>query len=184
MIQNSPRLVRRREPRKSSHPDDLTPVGGVSIGGTMTKEMRDRFLSRVHAGKDDECWEWTGGNFNTGYGRFWDGEREVVAHRIAWEIERGPIPDSLCVLHDCDNPPCVNPAHLWLGTKGDNNRDREAKGRGNQPRGEHHSMAKLTEKEVLAIRASTETPSALAERYGVDFTNIWLVRTRKTWRHI
>jgi hypothetical protein len=79
----------------------------------------------------DDCIEWTGQRLPSGYGRVWDPvrKRRELVHRIAYAETFGPIPDGMCVCHTCDNPPCHNPAHLWLGTKADNNRDRAAKGR-------------------------------------------------------
>ena len=88
--------------------------------------MRERFWSKVN--KTEGCWLWTGGK-NYGYGQFWDGRKPQQAHRISWGIHCGPIPDGLWVLHRCDVPSCVNPAHLFLGTHTDNMRDAATKGR-------------------------------------------------------
>lgn len=93
----------------------------------------DRILARVdkRAGPD-KCWPWVGGSLNEGYGCIRLGSshgRIVLAHRAAWAIANGPIPDGLFVLHHCDNPPCCNPAHLFLGTHQDNMDDMVAKGR-------------------------------------------------------
>ena len=88
----------------------------------------DRLWSRVD--RSGECWVWTGGTNGVGYGRVSDADgRTVLTHRLVYQLEVGPIPEGLWVLHHCDNPPCVNPAHLFLGTVGDNNRDARAKGR-------------------------------------------------------
>lgn len=90
----------------------------------------ERFWSKVD--RSGECWEWTAGLNQAGYGQFsmWP-DRPERAHRFSWVLHNGPIPDDLCVLHACDNRKCVNPAHLFLGTRGDNIRDCFAKGRGN-----------------------------------------------------
>lgn len=103
--------------------------------------------------KSGDCWLWTGatngryGNISRGVGLGWIG-----AHRLSWEIHFGPIPDGLWVLHRCDNPPCVRPDHLWLGTNRDNCDDKVKKGRAvGAPGGEHHHLAKLSAVQVQAV---------------------------------
>jgi len=99
----------------------------------------DRFWAKVNKnGPTPEhalgpCWVWTGARSQFGYGNLTTNGKQENAHRVSWEIHFGPIPDGIRVLHACDNPPCVRPFHLFLGTQKDNNRDREAKGRGNHP---------------------------------------------------
>jgi hypothetical protein len=88
----------------------------------------DRFWSKVAKGADDACWLWQAGRFKSGYGAFAMRPHTKRAHRVAWELVNGPIPDGLHVLHECDTPPCCNPAHLFLGTHADNMRDRQSKG--------------------------------------------------------
>lgn len=94
----------------------------------------NRFWSKVNkhgprAGRLGRCWLWMGGCTQSGYGRFSIHSRMHRAHRVAWELTNGPIPEGICVLHRCDNPPCVRPSHLWLGTAADNQRDCVIKGR-------------------------------------------------------
>lgn len=96
---------------------------------SLRQTSLDRWRLKVAFAGPDECWEWTAGTVHNGYGHFYDGERKVVAHRWAYEHLVGSIPNGMFVLHRCDNPPCVNPAHLWLGTLFDNAQDRVTKGR-------------------------------------------------------
>lgn len=99
--------------------------------GRPTAEQR--FMAKVDT--SGECWEWTAKRDRSGYGRFWYREdASYLAHRAAYELFVGPIPDGLVVCHRCDNPGCVNPRHLWLGTMADNNWDKVAKGRASGPR--------------------------------------------------
>jgi hypothetical protein len=90
-----------------------------------------RFRRFFTPGRPDECWEWTGGRAGKGYGQFYDDDHKAVgAHRFAWSLSNGrPVPPGVHVMHSCDNPPCVNPAHLSIGTCADNLRDCAAKGR-------------------------------------------------------
>lgn len=87
----------------------------------------ERFWAKVDFG--DECWNWTGGRFENDYGAFQLDGKAVRAHRVAWELINGPIPEGLIVCHHCDNPGCQRPNHLFLGTHADNAQDRERKGR-------------------------------------------------------
>jgi len=110
----------------------------------MNTGVEDRFWSKVQ--KTENCWLWMGARTKLGYGQ--RGGRKTgrrYTHRLSWEMRFGPIPEGLCVLHHCDNPPCVNPDHLFLGTKKDNTQDMIAKGRGRGPRfsGETHPGARL-----------------------------------------
>lgn len=151
----------------------------------------DRFWSKVYRDTTESgCWIWTAGRTPQGYGVFHVGReadgsaRQVRASRFAWELEHGPIPDGVCVLHTCDNPPCVR--HLFLGTKGDNNRDRTRKGRGS--RGTHRWNARLTPEIVRALRRRYRTGERsqhqLAREYGIGQTTVWNVLAGRTWRHV
>lgn len=139
----------------------------------------------------DGCWEWAGSRMRSrgGYGQVrWNG-RTMKAHRLAYMAWVGPLRDDLFVCHTCDNPPCINPDHLFAGTPADNNWDKAHKGRGVNPvmRGEDSPNAVLTEQAVLEIRrrlASGWSLASLASRYGVTKQAIWRIKERKTWRHI
>ena len=112
-----------------------------------------------------------------GYGTIYVSGKIRATHRVAWETWRGEIPFGVMVLHSCDNPPCINPDHLFLGSRSDNALDSVVKGRWNRP-------LKLTEDQVLAIRASSQTNRSLAAKYGVAHSLISMIRTGKRWRHL
>lgn len=163
-----------------------------------------------HALKTEGCWEWTSVRLKVpngkdkgklGYGliqRYANKKRTItLAHRAAYELAHGPIPEGLCVLHKCDNRGCVNPDHLFLGSKGENNSDRNKKGR--QARGEGHPRVKLTEQDVLEIRRTYKhyprgtaapiedrpyTASGMSKRYGVSLRAIRNILNGKNWRYL
>jgi len=197
-----------------------------------------RFWSHVNVAGPEVCWEWTacrwkqiryrnGRRGGGPYGIFGVGGKNKGAHRISYEIANGEIPQGAFILHSCDNPPCVNPAHLRIGTAKENTHDAISRGRAfdigsrmpsdlrargerhgsrthpervrrgdnhpahlnpeNQPRGSAHALAKVTEEDVIAIRAavaSGETQTAVAGRYGLHKTNVSCIVRRVTWAHV
>ena len=163
------------------------------------------------------CWLWTGSKTrkdDKGYGRIQVNGKRQLAHRVSWELHNPtqPIPEGMCVLHECDTPPCVNPAHLKIGTQKDNMQDmvkrrRSAKGdrhgfhthpervpRGDKhylrqhpelsPRGEKNGCCKLTEDNVRAIFHTKGTHKQIAEEYGVHNSQVSRIRNGKRWRHL
>jgi len=127
------------------------------------------------------CWIWTGVVDSHGYGRAcFRGER-IMAHRLSWRMINGILPRGVCVCHRCDNPICVNPDHLFIGSHGDNSRDMVRKNR--QAFGGKNGNAKLTAADVIAIRSDPRGARKLAKVFGVHRTTIHYVR-RKTWRLI
>lgn len=157
--------------------------------------LEERLWSRVVKSHDPNgCWEWTGTTNRSGYGLLRiPGRRSMVAaHRLAWELTYGPIPQSddpkqeLCVLHRCDNPKCVNPSHLFLGTRLDNNADKMAKGRHRALAGDASPRHSLTFEKVRLIRQLYQAGmnrNQIAKMFGVSWTCINYVVSGRTWRH-
>lgn len=155
----------------------------------------DLFWSKVFKHEGNGCWEWIGRLCDKGYGYFDLTEGRARkwkerAHRLAWTLVNGPIPAGLHVLHRCDNPKCVRPSHLFLGTHLDNMRDKVQKGRqarNTHIRGEQQGNSVLTEAKVIEIRqlASQRVPqSAIAKQIGVGQGHVSKVVNRKIWNHI
>jgi hypothetical protein len=188
-----------------------------------TPEIRARFWAKVnkhgpipaHCPELGPCWEWTGARFHDGYGMFSlnVGRRKTQtlrAHRLAYFLSHGQIPDGVLVCHHCDNRACCRPGHFFLGTPADNNADMIAKGRARTPvlgdraargerhgsrtkpegirRGEHNGQSKLTEVDVHEIRrayaAKEATYEALAQRFHVSDTLIAQIVLRQAWKHV
>lgn len=147
-----------------------------------------QFLEKVD--KTDSCWIWKGYRDSKGYGEIAgaDGKR-TRAHRVSWLFYRGQIPDGICVCHRCDNPPCVNPNHLFLGTQADNLRDMRTKKRWT-PRvivGGANPRCRFTADQVLALRKSFDaggTLTEVAKKYALPISTVWNIVHRKTWSHI
>jgi hypothetical protein len=147
------------------------------------KPVEERFFSKIE--KTDSCWTWTGSKDRKGYGRIMVGSKPCLAHRVSYEIRFGPVTKGLFVCHSCDNPTCVNPDHLWLGTNRDNAYDMMEKGRWKQPPvlpGEANPLAKLTREAVIEIRSVKGNTKALAHKYGVSITAIKRARTGAGWK--
>lgn len=145
-------------------------------------DVRRRFLNFVTAGGPDACWEWQGDTNWKGYGRLSVKARNVGAHRVSYQLHHGDIPEDLLVRHTCDNPPCVNPAHLVLGTYQQNSQD--AKERDRLTRGEDIAISRLTERDVQDIRrkfANGATKKGLAREYGVARYTIQQLLKGDTW---
>ncbi len=149
-----------------------------------TKTVEERFFRHVLPEPNSGCWLWIGSE-TKGYGKM--GTRKGVtqyAHRVSFEMFRSAIPNGQSVLHSCDNTYCVNPDHLFCGTHHDNMADMFAKGRQPNKKGESQCKAVLTNDNVLAIRASSESPKQLAATFGVARETIYQVLNRRTWKHV
>lgn len=160
------------------------------FGPTLVK----RFWAKVDARGPHECWPWVASKNRHGYGQIsqsWPGGycRPFLAHRVSYMLANGELPDDLVVLHKCDNPACVNPAHLGLGTQADNLADAARKGRMRNAglRGSRHHWSKITEADVRAIRnrvATGESHAGVAKAYSLTPSAVTAIWKRKCWAHV
>ena len=150
--------------------------------------VRDRFMAKVS--KTDSCWLWTGAIDRHGYGTFTLSDNKRLAHRVAYELFVGNIPHEMCVCHHCDNRPCVNPEHLWVGTNADNVSDKILKGRSNQPSrvGRNNGRTKLSENDVAAARfisGFARVPARdIAFQLGISQSAARQLLSGDTWSHV
>lgn len=179
----------------------------MGIPKMIQQNVAPRFWSKVE--KTAGCWFWGGARLKAGYGVFQIGRKACKAHRVVYELTYGPIPPGLCVCHSCDNPSCVRPDHLWLGTHQDNATDRQTKGRGGCGRGDRHGSrthpdrfsilykpgsrkgenngrAVLNWQLVKELRAKHEsgqsTIAALSREYRIGYTTAHHIINHDTWK--
>lgn len=161
----------------------LVPVGTRAHGA-----VEERFWR--HVDKTGDCWLWTGSSKSyAGYGRIGAGGaggRYLLAHRVSYTIHHGPIPEGMVVMHQCDNPSCVNPAHLTVGTNAENIKQSYDKGRKITPfkQGAAHHEAVLTEENVREIKGSSLKNAQLARAFGCSGSAISAIRRGITWKHV
>lgn len=149
----------------------------------LTAKQFARFWSKVMVRGPNECWPWLACR-KRGYGEVRIGFGHYVATRVAYKLATGADPGDLDVCHTCDNPPCCNPSHFFLGTQVDNNTDRDLKGRCTGQPGEANPNVALAESDIKAIIASKEPTRVLAARFGVSKSLIRQIRRRVIWRHV
>lgn len=153
------------------------------------RPLAERFWLQVQKAAPDECWTWVGA-LRGGYGvigvpRPGLHHQQKIVHRVSWEMHFGPIPDGLCVLHRCDNPPCVNPAHLFLGTNSDNVADMIAKGRHKHGDGMAGAVLSAVEvKEARALYSQGASLSDLSRKFNVNYETIKSAVKRFTWKSV
>ena len=160
---------------------DPATVQLVQLHGLTFRQRWEAYTPR-----SDGCWEWTGARDSNGYGRLNIDGKPVLAHRLAWQLHRGPITSEDHICHKCDNPPCVNPSHLFKGNAQMNSDDKLKKKRHRYgvSKGEAHGHAILTEEQAREIKASALSHKACAERFGVSYQTVWEIRKGVSWKHI
>ena len=160
-------------------------VGNNQFSG---KTLEERFWEKVDIRSEDECWEWKGSrHWKWKYGHFKLNGKTISSHKVFYEMSKGKIPEGLLVLHKCDNPPCVNPNHLFLGTNDDNMKDMATKGRSADNQGSKNPKAKLTENDVIQIRKLHKegvSGAELGRLFGVVKETIYDICSGKRWNHI
>lgn len=157
------------------------------MGSYEAMPTADRFWSMVERKGPNDCWLWTASTQVYGYGqitvRFANRQyRNLPAHRVSYQFAHGEIPVGMCVCHTCDVPRCVNPAHLFLGTKADNNADMKRKNR--HPLGDRHHNRKLNSDQVRAIRNDPRPQRTIAPEYGVSSSCISGIKIRRCWKEV
>lgn len=168
-----------------------TTLAKVLVDPSKKASLETRFWAKVDKRGPDECWPWVAkATTNYGYGRMALGGSsggQVRAHRASYALEYGSVPDGLDVCHRCDNPPCCNPNHLFLGTATENMRDAAIKGRISPPPhsfGEKHHNAKFGRETALSISTDQRSARVLAAEYGVSEMTIYRLRRGTTWKNL
>lgn len=148
---------------------------------TPSKKKLMAYSESVESG----CRVWSKSKNSYGYGKVADGRGSwMLAHRASWIAHYGEIPEGLSVCHHCDNPACIEPSHLFLGTHAENMRDMKRKGRASSPRGEDRKNAKITECDVRRIRSSAEKTRDIARELGISVQMVTRIRRRASWAHV
>jgi hypothetical protein len=149
--------------------------------------VEKRFWSKINKDTESGCYEWKGNLDKNEYGRFKVNYKDVRAHRFSYELHHGEIPEGMLVLHSCDNPKCVNPNHLSIGTHKENMLDRNNKNRQYKPKGSLHHNSKLTEEKVLIIKSkliSGEKEVDIAKEFNVSKRTIEHIKSGYSWSHV
>jgi hypothetical protein len=150
-----------------------------------TKTIQEKFWSKVTLSGSNDCWLWIGDKDPDGYGRIRSGTTRIRAHRVSYELFIGAIDKNLVICHKCDNPSCVNPKHLWMGTTQENTSDMVSKER--HAYGERNGQSKLTKKQVDEIKkiygTGQYTLKEIGKIFGVTYAMVHLIVKNKNWKH-
>lgn len=159
------------------------PTGCIDIKPVRGAAFDERYSIQPESG----CWIWLGAVNDKGYGQIKINGVTTYAHRLSYERKYGPITETMELLHSCDVPSCVNPAHLTQGSHKKNMEDMAKRGRSSKtPKnfGEGHNRGKLKEPDIMCIRADSRTHKTIALEHGVSEQSIWCIKNRRTWRHV
>ena len=180
-----PLIEANNEPQKTVADSASEQSGAISSAGERRPHMPEvagsipaspttvaRFWSKVSVGSARQCWPWHAATDEKGYGRF----NDEHAHRVAWWLVNGPIPDGLMILHSCDNPPCCNPRHLRPGTAQDNINDCWSRGRGVRLTGSRNGKTKLTDEQIAAVLEDPRKGWVIAREYGISQALVSMIR--------
>ncbi len=174
------------------HKDNLRPDGLFPYCKECRRTSSKPFVVRTvdivlssYVVSSSGCWEWTGTIMQKeDYGIACHRGKRQRAHRLSYMYHKGQIPEGLLICHTCDNPPCINPDHLYAGTPKDNSSDMVSKGRQNRPKGEDSARAKLTAVQVVEIRSDTRKHKPIAKDYGIAVSTVSSIKQRTNWSHI
>ena len=150
------------------------------------EDVKKKLLSSIKI-NENGCWEWQKAKHRQGYGHCPYKRKCLLAHRVSWMVFKGNLPDDILVCHHCDNPPCINPDHLFLGTDKDNTLDHIKKGKSKKSRGENHYFSKLTEKEVKEMRKMRERKikiKDISRKFNIHVSTAKNICLRKSWKHV
>jgi len=171
--------------RSCVNPDHL--IAGNHASNPFIPNVEKRFWDKVDIKSPDECWPWRASTDKSGYGIFRYQGQMVHANRVVWELTTGSSPKERLVCHTCDNPICVNPTHLFIGTHLDNSNDKINKGRDYHPEGEDHPRSKLSQDDIRTIRALAKagmSQSKIGKQFGIDQTHAGNIINHKNWKHV
>ncbi|QDI81663.1 HNH endonuclease [Methylorubrum populi] len=175
------------EQEMSSGPAPRRAIKQAATLNALFDERRgsiERRFQAFYREAENGCWIWTGGFDRGRYGQFYISQFKIAAHRVTYALKHGPIAEGFIVCHRCDDPTCVNPEHLFLGTDLDNNADRSAKRRTHQPFGAVESYRKLSAEQAKIILTDKRSARALAQEFGVSPNTVAKVRRGETWKHV